>query len=139
MPRSPAGKQNSTEPDAQLSRFADLLFHGKRATDAFVEVFPDRAAGMNYGTLATAAHYTAKKQAVVDALQLMRQELLDAGIWTREEAARTLSDLAKNGDTSSSRVAASRELNQMFGHHAPAQVQADMTYRFILERAADHE
>lgn len=123
---------NTTRAD---EAFAAALMDGKTRSNAYREVFPERAAKMTVASVHVAASTMNKRPSVQKLISRMREELMDAGVWRKSDSIEVLVDIARNGDRNADKIAAVKELDNILGLNAPAAININtvgtVTINFI--------
>ena len=105
-------------------RFCQCIADGMSQADAYRNAF-DVKPMTKPETVQESASRLMKDPKVSARVQVLRDMLTEKAIWTREDSARVLSEIALGHDEqgkTSDRVAAVKELNAMHGFNAPTKV-----------------
>ena len=105
-------------------RFCQCIADGMSQADAYRNAF-DVKPTTKPETVQESASRLMKDPKVSARVQVLRDMLTEKAIWTREDSARVLSEIALGHDEqgkTSDRVAAVKELNAMHGFNAPTKV-----------------
>lgn len=101
--------------------FAQAIADGKSQADAYRCAY--NAAAMKPETIRKRASELIRDRDVAAMVALLRQQLSDKCMWSREDSIRTLKTVIDNDDASAARIAAVKELNAMHGFNAPVKTE----------------
>lgn len=121
---APAKKPSTAD---RIEIFAQAIVSGKKQADAYRAAYP---AALNWKdeSVHPKASEMAKNGTVLARIAELRKEVAEKILWSREESALVLKEIALD-DTyqSSARISAVKELNAMFGYNSPVKIDHTST------------
>lgn len=120
---------------SQQEAFALAVTEGKSLSDAYRAAY--KADRMKAATINRRASELMADGKITARVAELRAQLAEKSVWTREQSARVLAEIAAAGEKDSDRVKAVAELNKMHGFNAPEQVEHSGTVTQITRRVVD--
>lgn len=120
----------------QQERFAQEVASGKSQAEAYRIAYP-RSLKWKPATVWESASRAMADRKVAARVDVIREELAQKGLWTREDSARALIGVINKPDKASDVVAAVKALNDMHGYDAPKEIKHSGEVTAITRRIVD--
>ena len=134
----PKQKKKVIKLTAKQEKFCQLVSTGTNISDAYRKAYNTKAMkpttiNKKASELFAVGHITAR-------IELLKERIVAKRTWSRAESIQVLSEIAKNDERSTPKVAAVKELNSMHGYHAPTKIApTDPTGEFQYDPVAARE
>lgn len=115
---------------AKQEKFCQAIADGKNQADAYRLAY--NALNMKAESIYSKASVLMADVKVASRVEELQKALADKQLWTREQSVNVLVNVINETDAGTTKIAATKELNAMFGFNAPTKAELSVTGGIVI-------